>query len=90
MHLIKKHQKKLLFFLLLLSFALLSPPLFSSWKTYSTNKKFEKYTEKLFLSEVSSNALNLHYTLAHPEKTGITEYSKTLGCFDPSQISSRT
>lgn len=90
MHLIKKHQKKLLFFLLLLSFALLSPPLFSSWKTYSTNKNFEKYTEKLFLSEVSSNALNLHYTLAHPEKTGITEYSKTLGCFDPSQISSRT
>ena len=90
MHLIKKHQKKLLFFLLLLSFALLSPPLFSSWKTYSTNKNFEKYTEELFLTEVSANALNLHYTLAHPEKTGITEYSCSLGSFDPSQISSRT
>ena len=90
MHLIKKHQKKLLFFLLLLSFALLSPPLFSSWKTYSTNKNFEKYTEELFLSEVSANALNLHYTLANPEKSGITEYSCSLGSFDPSQISSRT
>lgn len=90
MHLIKKHQKKLLFFLLLLSFALLSPPLFSSWKTYSTNKNFEKYTEELFLTEVSANALNLHYTLANPEKSGITEYSCSLGSFDPSQISSRT
>lgn len=90
MHLIKKHQKKLLFFLLLLSFALLSPPLFSSWKTYSTNKNFEKYTKELFLTEVSANALNLHYTLANPEKSGITEYSCSLGSFDPSQISSRT
>lgn len=90
MHLIKKHQKKLLFFLLLLSFALLSPPLFSSWKTCSTNKNFEKYTEELFLTEVSANALNLHYTLANPEKSGITEYSCSLGSFDPSQISSRT
>ncbi len=30
--------------------------------------KFERYTETLFLSELSGNTLNLHYTLAYPEK----------------------
>ncbi len=34
----------------------------------SENSRFQTFTEKLFRSEVCSNTLTLHYTLAHPEK----------------------
>lgn len=34
----------------------------------SENSCFQTFTEKLFRSEVCSNTLTLHYTLAHPEK----------------------
>ena len=32
----------------------------------SENSSFQTFTEKLFRSEVCSNTLTLHYTLAHP------------------------
>ena len=37
----------------------------------SENSRFETFTQKLFQSEVSSNTLTLHYTLADPDKKGI-------------------
>lgn len=43
------------------------------------NRKFETFTEKIFEKEVSGNMLNLHYTLAHPEKKGIPRPAPTLG-----------
>jgi len=43
---------------------------------------FDEYTEKLFLEEVKLNTINLHYTLAHPENFGITEYEPSLGTFN--------
>ena len=90
MQIIKKYWKRALFSLFLLLTVLLSPHLISSWKTYRTNKQFEQYTDELFFADVQGNALNLHYTLAAPEKLGITDYPVSLGNFDPSQISSRT
>lgn len=90
MQIIKKYWKRALLSLFLLLTILLSPHLISSWKTYRTNKQFEQYTDELFLTDVQGNALNLHYTLAAPEKLGITDYPVSLGNFDPSQISSRT
>ena len=33
---------------------------------FTENSRFEAFTEKLFRSEVSGNALSLHYTLADP------------------------
>ena len=90
MQIIKKYWKKALFSLFLLLTILLSPYLISSWKTYRINKQFEQYTDELFFTDVQGNALNLHYTLAAPEKLGITDYPVSLGNFDPSQISSRT
>lgn len=56
--------------------------------TFSENARFEAFTESIFEKEVSGNALNLHYSLAYPEKQGIrlshaalgtisTDYSKT-------------
>lgn len=90
MQIIKKYWKRALFSLFLLLTVLLSPHLISSWKTYRINKQFEQYTDELFFTDVQGNALNLHYTLAAPEKLGITDYPVSLGNFDPSQISSRT
>lgn len=45
----------------------------------SENSRFETFREKLFESEVSSNALTLHYTLADPAKKGIRKPEVTLG-----------
>ena len=49
------------------------------------NRKFEAFTEKIFEKEVSGNMLNLHYSLAHPEKKGISRPDPTLGtvAYDP-------
>lgn len=90
MQIIKKYWKRALFSLFLLLTILLSPYLISYWKTYRINKQFEQYTDELFFTDVQGNALNLHYTLAAPEKLGITDYPVSLGNFDPSRISSRT
>ncbi len=40
---------------------------------------FSDYTDQIFRSEVASITLNMHYTLAHPEDYGITDYSTTYG-----------
>ena len=45
----------------------------------SENSRFELFTEKLFQSEVSSNILTLHYTLADPHKKGVQKPEATLG-----------
>ncbi len=34
---------------------------------YSDSARFNRFTEELFLSELSGNTLNLHYTIAYPE-----------------------
>ncbi len=41
--------------------------------------RFDAFTEELFLSDISGNTINLHYTLAYPENFGITEYDISLG-----------
>ena len=52
------------------------------------NEKFEEYTQEVFCNEVSSNTINLHYTLKNPEDYGITDYEVSLGSFesDPGMI----
>lgn len=44
-------------------------------------EQFDAFTEELFLNEISSHTINLHYTLAHPENFGIIEYEPSLGSF---------
>ena len=51
-------------------------------QTQTTAELFDAFTEELFLNEISLNTLNLHYTLAHPENFGITEYEPSLGSFN--------
>lgn len=46
---------------------------------YSENKRFEKFTENLFRTEVCSSTINLHYTLAEPDSCNISDYPITFG-----------
>ena len=48
----------------------------------NANTAFKNFTLGLFQQEVSSNAINLHYTLQEPEKYGITQFPMTLGSYD--------
>ena len=52
------------------------------------NEKFEEYTQEVFCNEVSSNTINLHYTLKNPEDYGIIDYKVSLGSFesDPDMV----
>lgn len=43
------------------------------------NARFESFTQSLFQKEVSGNALNLHYSLADPERQGISRPHASLG-----------
>ncbi|MGN1206344.1 MAG: DUF885 domain-containing protein [Eubacterium sp.] len=49
-----------------------------------SNTSFREYTDALFCESVSSDALSLNYSLAHPEHYGI---SKTAGGFAPLSVS---
>ena len=46
---------------------------------WSENGKFETFCREIFKKEVSENMLTLHYSLAHPEKEGITRPAPVLG-----------
>lgn len=46
---------------------------------FTENSRFEAFTEKLFRSEVSGNALSLHYTLTDPASRGISTQNISLG-----------
>ena len=44
-----------------------------------SDRSFQAYTDRLFREEVSGNMLNLHYSIAYPEKQNITRPASTLG-----------
>lgn len=81
---IYQNQKKYIN-LLILSAALtgmLSLSACGSGEPGDQNEKFKEYTKELFYSEVSSNTINLHYTLQNPEDYGITDHAVSLGSFE--------
>ena len=43
--------------------------------------QFGLFVEELFREEVKANTVNLHFTLAYPEKYGIGDYEATLGSY---------
>lgn len=65
----------------ILAFFLILTLLFSwlSSHVFSENARFEVFAESIFEKEVSGSALNLHYSLANPEKQGISRPRATLG-----------
>ncbi|MBR4604757.1 MAG: hypothetical protein IKO41_00820, partial [Lachnospiraceae bacterium] len=44
---------------------------------------FEEFCQALYEREMTTNTLGLHYSLAHPENFGITEYPVTLPLYVP-------
>lgn len=46
-----------------------------------TQAEFDEFTNEVFLDNVQSDSITLNYTLANPEKYGITNYKPTLGQF---------
>ena len=53
----------------------------------NANTAFQNFTLCLFQQEVTSNTINLHYSLQEPEKYGITDIPITLGSFDLNEAS---
>lgn len=45
-------------------------------------KRFAHITAKLFESEMKSNTLSMHYTVADPERFGIFDYEPVLSCYN--------
>jgi uncharacterized protein (DUF885 family) len=64
---------------LLAAFTILTIVLYNS---KSDEQRFHDITSRLFKSEIKSNTLNMHYTIAYPENFGITDYQPTLSCYD--------
>ena len=44
-----------------------------------SQEEFSEYLSQIFKSEVAASTLNMHYSLAHPENYGITNYKVTYG-----------
>lgn len=47
----------------------------------TTNEAFEVFTDTLFLDEITSNTINLHYSVENPAALGIEDYEISLGDF---------
>lgn len=79
----KKFFIPLLFLICFLTFLVVRTLTYS----YFINRRFRACTNTIFTTDISGNPLNLHYTLAYPESSGIKDYSFSLGTFDPTQLS---
>lgn len=59
-----------------------SPDMFwNRQRAAKEQQEFEEMAESLFVEEITSNTLNLHFFLADPEAYGIEEYEVTLGSY---------
>lgn len=47
---------------------------------------FHNLCNELFQEEMKNSTLSLHYTLAHPENFGITQYDVALPCYNPKNL----
>lgn len=50
--------------------------------THNDSRRFRQATSRLFCEEMLANTLNMHYTIAHPEDFGITDYEVLLPGYD--------
>lgn len=51
------------------------------WYTQPANR-YKRAAKQLFIDEMISSTLNMHYTLANPEDYGIQQYEAILPCYD--------
>ncbi len=69
----------LFIFLVLLLCVVFLFPLLRENRGQNADEAFKTFTSELFLSNVSSNTLTLHYTLADPDAAGVTDMPVSLG-----------
>lgn len=69
-------KKKLFVSLLCLTCAILLLAGYHS--TQNDSRRFRQAASRLFREEMLANTLNMHYTIAHPEDFGITDYEAIL------------
>lgn len=62
----------------------------SGFSQHKENKAFTEFTHNMFVNEITSNTLNLHYTVANPEAYGIDDYPVTLGSADEASLAAST
>lgn len=67
----------------ILAFVLVFLLSITSFSGCSPKQTFEKFLHNLFVSEVTGNTINLHYTLEDPSSYGIKHYPISLGGYDP-------
>ncbi len=77
----QKKSHKIKFLLPVTLCLLLGAALIFFPKIPDENQKFRALADELFINEMLGNTLNMHYTLAHPENYGITEYTAVLPCY---------
>lgn len=53
----------------------------SGKKAEETQERFDAFTNEVFVSDITENIMNLHWTLAFPENYGIEDYEISFGSF---------
>lgn len=76
-----KKCKKLYLLLTLIVFLFALTGCDKGKSTAQTQEDFDTLANEVFLDNVQSDSITLNYTLANPEKYGITNYKPTLGDF---------
>lgn len=76
-----KKYKKLYLLLTLIVFLFALTGCDKGKSVSQTQEEFDALTNEVFLDNVQSDSITLNYTLANPEKYGITNYKPTLGDF---------
>lgn len=76
-----KKYKKLYLLLTLIVFLLALTGCDKGKSAAQTQEEFDALSNEVFLDNVQSDSITLNYTLANPEKYGITNYKPTLGDF---------
>lgn len=51
----------------------------------SNSRNFQRFCSDFFISELSGNTLNMHYTIASPKDYGISSYTATLPAYSKEQ-----
>lgn len=73
--------KQLLLYIIILIISIVL--ILSLFQHKKDEKRFTKLTHDLFVEEMTSNTLNMHYTLASPEKFDIHDYKAVLPAYNP-------
>lgn len=79
-----QHKSKLSVFLLSLICIVITVFAFLYKYTHSDSNAFQQFSKQFFTSQITTDTLSMHYTIAHPKKYGIKDYTVTFPIFEKS------